>query len=135
VLSPDLGALNAFTLAHCYAFHGFRVDLARRVDLGEGVVGQLFVYRTSRGGWHALAWQWPVLRGDKVEHERIVLLANTESQPQMRSTTRSGWLTDHVLQYLNAHERNRDSNPALSQSLAALAAQMVSVRIDRGVRT
>lgn len=135
VLSPDLGALNAFTLAHCYAFHGFRVDLARRVDLGEGVVGQLFVYRTSRGAWHALAWQWPVLRGDKVEHERIVLLANTSSQPRMSSTARSGWLTDHVLQYLNAHERNRDSNPALSQALASLAAQMVSVRVDRGPPT
>src|SRR5207237_5112400 len=40
VRSPNLGALDAYTLAHCYAFHGFGVDAARRVDLGEGVIGQ-----------------------------------------------------------------------------------------------
>jgi exosortase/archaeosortase family protein len=135
VLSPDLGALNAFTLAHCYAFHGFHVDLARRVDLGEGVIGQIFVYRTSRTTWHALAWQWPVLRGDKVEHERIVLLANSQTHPRMTSTAQSGWLMEHMLRYLNAHERSRDSNVALSHALESLAAQMVSVRIDRGART
>ena len=135
VLSPDLGALNAFTLAHCYAFHGFHVDVSRRVDLGDGVIGQLFVYRTSRTVWHALAWQWPVLRGGKVEHERIVLLANTETHPRMTAGARSSWLTEHMLQYLNAHERNRDPNVALSHSLAALAAEMVSTRIDRKGRT
>jgi exosortase/archaeosortase family protein len=135
VLSPDLGALNAFTLAHCYAFHGFHVDLARRVDLGDGVIGQVFVYSTSRTTWHALAWQWPVLRGHEVEHERIVLLANTQTHPRMTSTAHSGWLTEHMLRYLNARERSHDSNVALSQALASLAAQMVSVRVDRGART
>jgi len=135
VLSPDLGALNAFTLAHCYAFHGFHVLVSRRVDLGDGVIGQLFVYRTSRTFWHALAWQWPVLRGDKVEHERIVLLANTQTHPRMRAEPRSSWLTDRMLSYLNAHEGKRDPNVALSHALAALATQMVSARIDRRART
>jgi exosortase/archaeosortase family protein len=135
VLSPDLGALNAFTLAHCYAFHGFHVEVARRVDLGDGVIGQLFVYRTSRAVWHALAWQWPVLRRDRVEHERIVLLANTQTDPHMLSRARSGWLTEHMVTYLNAHDRNDDPNVALSRALASVAAQVVSVRIQRGVRT
>ena len=99
------------------------------------MIGQLFVYRTSRTVWHALAWQWPVLRGGKVEHERIVLLANTETHPRMTAGARSSWLTEHMLQYLNAHERNHDPNVALSHSLAALAAEMVSTRIDRKART
>jgi len=135
VLSPDLGALNAYTLAHCYAFHRFHVQVSRRVDLGDGVVGQLFVYRTSRTVWHALAWQWPVLRGDKVEHEGIVLLANTTTRPRMTTDARSSWLTEHMLTYLNSHHRNNDPDVALSGALAALAAQMVSARVDRGART
>jgi exosortase/archaeosortase family protein len=135
VLSPDLGALNAFTLAHCYAFHGFHVEVARRVDLGDGVVGQLFVYKTSRTVWHALAWQWPVLRRGKVDHERIVLIANTTTHPTpSASTPRSSWLIAHMIRYLNAHNRDDDPNVALSRALAALATQMVSVRVDRGAR-
>ena len=97
-----------------------------RFLLDEHLRGQL---------WHALAWQWPVLRGDKVEHERIVLLANTQTRPRMTADARSSWLTQHMVQYLNAHERNRDPNVALSRSLAALAAEMVSTRIDREART
>jgi exosortase/archaeosortase family protein len=136
VLSRDLGALNAFTLAHCYAFHSFHVQVSRRVDLGDGVVGQLFVYRTSRSVWHALAWQWPVLRSGNVDHERIVLLANTTTHPSPSAApARSGWLTAHMIKYLNAHNRRDDPNIALSGALAALAAQMVSGRVDRGART
>jgi exosortase/archaeosortase family protein len=136
VLSPDLGALNAFTLAHCYAFHGFHVEVARHVDLGDGVVGQLFVYKTSRAVWHALAWQWPVLRGGKVDHERIVLIANTTTHPTpSAATARSSWLIAHMIRYLNAHNRDDDPNVALSGALTSLAAQMVSARVDRGART
>ena len=64
VRSPDLGALNAYTLAHCYDFHDFDVNLARRVDLSDGVIGQAFVYDTSRTTWHVVSWQWPVLLED-----------------------------------------------------------------------
>jgi len=136
VLSPDLGALNAFTLAHCYAFHGFHVRVSRHVDLGNGVVGQLFVYETSRSLWHALAWQWPVLRGNDVDHERIVLIANTTTHPTpFGPEARSSWLIAHMIRYLNAHNRDDDPNVALSRALAALAAQMVSARVDRGART
>ena len=84
VRSPDLGALNAYNLAHCYDFHDFDVELARRVDLGDGVIGQAFVYETPAARWHAVSWQWPVLLGNgAVEHERIVLLASAR-QPAGR---------------------------------------------------
>lgn len=134
VLSPDLGALDAYSLAHCYSFHRFDVRVSQRIDLGNGVIGKLFVYRTSRTVWHALAWEWPVLRGDRVEHERIVLLANTLTHPTLVSDARSGWLTDKMLGYLDARKRDDDPNASLSRSLGALASQMVSVRVERGPR-
>ena len=135
VLSPDLGALNAFTLGHCYAFHHFHVLVSRRVDLGDGVIGQLFVYRASGTVWHALAWQWPVLRGSNVQHERIVLLADTQTRPRMRVEPHSSWLTDQMVRYLNARDGDRDPNIALSGAVASLATQLVSVRVDRRART
>jgi exosortase/archaeosortase family protein len=135
VLSPDLGALDAYTLAHCYAFHGFRVDVARHLDLGNGVIGQLFVYRTSGTVWHALAWQWPVLRSRKVDHERIVLLASTITHPRATVAGRSGWLTDKLLGYVNSDARDDDDNRNLSRALTALATQMVAARVERGTQT
>jgi hypothetical protein len=76
-----------------------------------------------------------VLRRGKVDHERIVLIANTTTHPTpSASTPRSSWLIAHMIRYLNAHNRDDDPNVALSRALAALATQMVSVRVDRGAR-
>jgi exosortase/archaeosortase family protein len=133
VLSPDLGALDAFSLAHCYAFHGFRVRTSLHVDLGDGVVGRVFVYETRESVWHAVAWEWPVLRDGKVEHERIVLLASTTSRPGALIGAQPRWLRRRVLGYLNANARDDDPNPQLSHALVALAAQMVSTRVTKGV--
>jgi hypothetical protein len=129
VLSPDLGALDAYTLAHCYAFHGFDVETARRVDLGSGVIGQLFVYRTAEATWHALAWEWPVLRRQKVEHERIVLLASALTRPHVRATTSSGGVAKKALALLDAGAKSRDENADLSRALERLGSQLISVRI------
>jgi exosortase len=134
VLSPDLGALDAYTLAHCYSFHGFDVEAARRVDLGNGVIGQLFVYRTERSTWHALAWQWPVLRRRKVEHERIVLLANALTRPRVRATASSGSLTREALALLDARARDDDPNAHLSRALGRLGSDMITARIAGRVR-
>jgi exosortase/archaeosortase family protein len=131
VLSPDLGALDAYSLAHCYAFHGFDVRTSLQVDLGHGVTGRVFVYETKNAAWHVVAWEWPVLRRGKVEHERVVLLASTLSRPAAPTAAPSGWLRRHVLGYLNARARDDDPNRALSRALVALAAQMVSVRVER----
>ena len=130
ILSPDLGALDAFSLAHCYAFHGFRVLTALRVDLGNGVVGRLFVYRTKEAMWHAVAWEWPVLSGDKVQHERIVLLASTTARPKAPAGRQTDSLERRILRYLNAGARDDDPNPQLSRSLVALGTEMVSARVE-----
>ena len=131
ILSPDLGSLDAFSLAHCYAFHGFRVRTSLRVGLGDGVVGHIFVYETKQALWHAVAWEWPVLRGGNVQHERIVLLASTTARPDAPAAARPDWLERRILHYLNTGAPEEDPNPQLSQSLVALAAQMVSVRVER----
>jgi exosortase/archaeosortase family protein len=129
VLSPDLGALDAFSLAHCYSFHHFDVRTSLRVDLGDGVTGQVFVYATSEGVWHAVAWEWPVLRRDHVQHERLVLLASTTTRPGPPPAGEPDWLRQRILRYLNTNARKDDPNPQLSRALIALAAQMVSSRV------
>jgi exosortase/archaeosortase family protein len=128
VRSPDLGALNAYTLAHCYDFHDFDVNLARRVDLGDGVIGQAFVYDTPRATWHVVSWQWPVLLGDgRTEHERIVMLASTENRPDAEGG--SGGLRSWLLSLLDLRAPNTDSNPALTRALKAAAAAAVRDRL------
>ena len=134
VLSPDLGALNAYTLAHCYSFHGFHVETSEHVDLGDGVIGELFVYRTSTARWHALAWEWPVLRNRKVEHERIVLLASSAAQPALRPQANSGSVTAKALALLDADARKGDTNRSLSRALARLGSDMIAARIAHKVR-
>jgi hypothetical protein len=131
IVSPDLGAVNAYNLAHCYSFHDFRVDAARRVDLGSGVVGQLFVYRTPRGVWHALAWQWPVLRRGEVEHERIVVLASGRSRPQTVPLEGS----NKLLAILNLGAPDGDPNRPLSRALVGLGADMIAARLPADAAT
>jgi exosortase/archaeosortase family protein len=130
ITSRDLGALNAYTLAHCYAFHGFHVELSRRVDLGNGVIGQAFAYRTSRTTWHAVAWQWPVLAAsNRVEHERVVLIASSTSRPSSDSVAGSAPLAAPVLALQNATAPSRDDNTRLTRALVAVASSAVAARV------
>jgi exosortase/archaeosortase family protein len=131
VMSPDLGALNAYTLAHCYSFHEFRVDLERKLDLGDGVVGQAFVYTTNDAHWHAVSWQWPVLRqSGKVEHERIVLLASSPVRGTTADVPSSGGVWNTILSLLNLRARNDDDNPLLTRAMQGVAAAMVRQRVE-----
>ena len=130
VQSPDLGSLDAYSLAHCYGFHHFQVDLERRVELGNGVVGQAFVYQTDRGIWHAVSWQWPVLgRHHTVTHERIVLIASTSTRPKTPAPPSAGGFQGFVLSLLDLPARSQDDNPALTRALTNLAGHAVAARI------
>ena len=129
VRSPDLGALNAYTLAHCYDFHDFDVNLARRVDLSDGVIGQAFVYDTPRATWHVVSWQWPVLLEDgRTEHERIVMLASAESSPETVEGG-SGGVRDWLLSLLDLRAPSEDDNPELTKALTAVATAAVRERV------
>ena len=129
VRSPDLGALNAYTLAHCYDFHDFDVNLARRVDLGGGVIGQAFVYDTPRATWHVVSWQWPVLLDDgRAEHERIVMLSSTGSRPETVEDG-SGGVRSWLLSLLDLRAPNADDNRELTKALTAVATSAVHERV------
>lgn len=132
VTSPDLGALDAYTLAHCYSFHHFHVDLARRLDLGDGVVGQAFVYAIGDVRWHAVSWQWPVRQpSGEVGHERIVLLASSPVRAARPAEHSSGGFRNAVLALLNLRAPDHDDNPSLTSALRGVAAGIVHVRVER----
>jgi exosortase/archaeosortase family protein len=130
VQSPDLGSLDAYSLAHCFGFHHFQVDLDRRVELGHGVVGQAFVYNTDRGLWHVVSWQWPVLgRHHTVTHERIALIASSSIAPKTAAPPTAGGIQGFVLSLLDLPARSQDDNPVLTRALTNLAAHAVAARI------
>jgi exosortase/archaeosortase family protein len=130
VRSPNLGALDAYALAHCYAFHSFTVDAAKRIDLGEGVFGNAFVYTSPRADWRAVSWQWPVRRGGKVDHERLVLIAASDARPADRGTPSSGGAFGRVLMLLDLRASGHDSNPRLTGALQRAAAGIIRRRIE-----
>jgi len=130
VRSPNLGALDAYTLAHCYAFHSFTVDASSRVDLGEGVFGNAFVYTSRRADWRAVSWQWPVRRRGRVEHERLVLIAASDARPAQARAPSSGGAFGRVLALLDSRSPGRDANPRLTAALQRVAAGIVRERIE-----
>lgn len=130
VRSPNLGALDAYTLAHCYAFHSFTVDAAKRVDLGEGVVGNAFVYTSPRADWRAVSWEWPVRHTGRVEHERIVLIAASDARPAAVGTPSSGGAFPRILALLDWHSPSHDTNTRLTSALRHIAAGIVRRRIE-----
>ena len=130
VRSPNLGALDAYTLAHCYAFHSFTVDAAKTIDLGEGVFGNAFVYTSPRADWRAVSWEWPVRRSGRVEHERLVLIAASDVRPAASETPSSGGVSSHVLALLDWRAPGLDANPRLTQALQRVAAAIVRRRIE-----
>jgi exosortase/archaeosortase family protein len=130
VRSPNLGALDAYTLAHCYAFHSFTVNAAKRIDLGEGVFGNAFVYTSPRADWRAVSWQWPVRRGGKVEHERLVLIAASDARPRGPAGPSSGSGYSGVLALLGWRSSGQDANPRLTRALQRVAAGIVRRRIE-----
>jgi hypothetical protein len=131
IVSSDLGALNAHTIARCYSFHGYRVEAARHLELGSGVTAQLFVYRASTAVWHALVWQSPVLHAGRVQHERIVLLASARIRPNAIARPARSSLAAAVLGVLNLGTPERDPNPALSRALSHLGANVVAGQLTR----
>jgi exosortase/archaeosortase family protein len=129
VRSPNLGALDAYSLAHCYSFHNFDVEASHRVDLGNGVTGQTFVYAVGGAEWHAVSWQWPVSRGGKVEHERLVLLAASSAHPAA-SAPRAHGVSGFVLWLLDLRRPSADPNPKLTRALESVGAGIVARRIE-----
>jgi exosortase/archaeosortase family protein len=79
ITTDSLRALQTHSLESCYQFHDNEVLADEQLDLG-GVAGQRYEFRTPGGStWHVLSWEWPFRNGDLVRHERVVLMASTQS--------------------------------------------------------
>jgi exosortase len=73
--TADAGALAEFGLVDCYVFHGYRIEANADVDIGYGLRAQLLSYHNPSldSDWSAIAWQWPISRGERTTYERIVI--------------------------------------------------------------
>jgi len=81
ITTDSLRALQTHSLESCYQFHDNEVLLDEELDLG-GVAGQRYEFRTPDGStWSVLSWEWPFRNGDLVRHERVVLMASSQSGP------------------------------------------------------
>jgi exosortase len=134
IVTPDLGALNAYPVRECYDFHGFEIYADQRVTLEHGVVAQLLAYRNREGGvWHALTWQWPVrTAGGGVEHERMVMLASSIGTPLRPSVRGDGWSVQRlVMDTFNRFSRRDDPNQRLARAMMGVASRMIEARLTQ----
>ena len=102
----------------------------RSGTIGEGVFGNAFVYTSPRADWRAVSWQWPVRRGAKVEHERLVLIAASDARPAELAEPSSGSAFNRVLSLLDWRSSGHDANPRLTRALQRVAARIVLRRIE-----
>jgi exosortase/archaeosortase family protein len=138
ILTPDVGALNAFPVRECYDFHGFEIYADQRVRLPGGVVGELIAYRNESGGlWHALTWQWPVTTPDgRVQHERMVMLASAVGVPLQPAVAQDRWrVRGLVLDLVNRFSERRDPNRRLTRALVGAASELIEARLRAPRRT
>ena len=83
VVAGDRQKLSDFGVEKCYVFHGHKITGAEPVALGSGVIGRVMSVTRAKTGstWVVLWWEWPVLVGDEIHHERVVLFTSTSVRP------------------------------------------------------
>jgi hypothetical protein len=70
-----------------------------------------------------------LLAGGKVEHERIILLASSDSRPESDGESRG--IRSLLLSLLDLRAPREDDNPALTAALRAVAVDAVRERVRR----
>ena len=136
--TSSYAALVAHPVRDCYRWHHFDVLKHERIQLGSGIIGERLVYERPGGAgrWHVVTWEWPVSSGgDRLRHERMVLLASTSrTAPEPEQDLGGGSMTGAVLAALNASASGSDPNPGLSQAMLAAARGMIAARVSGGLR-
>ena len=137
ISTSSYGALLAHPVAACYRWHRFDVLSHERVQVTGGILGERLVFQRPGGGlWHVLTWEWPVAAGDRLRHERMVLLASTgQTAPQPVRSPDANPVAGLVLTALNALARDDDPNPGLSQALLTAAGEVVHARMAAATGT
>lgn len=121
--TDSVGALRAHSVLRCYDMHEQEVLARRRVELDSGVNVDVFVVQMSKGVWHAVSWERPIQRGDKIGHERVTLMASSIQSPIAGGFRQPGAddLRGRLLSGFNTILPDEDPNPEVSASLLALA--------------
>ena len=134
VTTSDVQTFNDFGVEACYKFHGYEVAGDRRVDLGNGVTGNLLTWKDpdSPITWTTVYWHWPVSTPDGVRYQRIVLMFNTSTGAQVAAPTPSQHLAsslgisiDALLNDVGSSADGSAADERTQVFLVAFAQQMV----------
>ena len=73
--TDDPGALAAYGVEDCYAFHGYQIESVASIDIGAGIDAQVIDYHNRKIGadWSAIWWEWPYQKNGRTWYERIVV--------------------------------------------------------------
>ena len=119
--ATDRGAtlpILAVTLPVLILMTAFAVDLGRqRMDR-----------RTMQARADVVSLDLLRLADGRTEHERIVMLASSESRPESADSG-SGGIRDWLLSLLDLRAPNEDGNPELTRALKTVAASAVRERV------
>jgi hypothetical protein len=91
IVTDSVVALRSHSLIDCYRFHGYDVVVDDRIELADGTTASRYVYETSdEQRWHVLSWERPVTVGDRVRHERVVMMAGTAAAARLGGGGKGG---------------------------------------------
>jgi exosortase/archaeosortase family protein len=84
--SGGLRAFSNFGVEACYSFHGYTLRDVARVNLGNGISGQVLSYASGSGrqDWSLVYWLWPVKTAGGTRYERVILYLQNTAGGQVR---------------------------------------------------
>lgn len=123
ITTGDYRALTEFGVEDCYNLHGLPLVGSQTAYLGSGVVATVGAYEMPEGGyWHLLWWEWPVDADGIAVHERVVLLASSQSTPNWTQPSLE------APSFVAMQAATALPSPALAEGLIVFGAEIVAAR-------
>ena len=128
VTTSDVQTFSDFGVEACYRFHGYDVKNNQRVDLGNGVTGNVLTWKdpASPTTWSSVYWHWPVKTKSGIRYQRIVLMFNSNAGAQVAAPKPNSNLATSLGIGLDAILNNVDAQPT-DQKIATKAATGATV--------
>lgn len=120
----SLTSLRTHSTMQCYRIHRQDVLSRRFVSLANGVLVESMAVDLNGEVWHVVTWERPIVRGDRVGHERTTLMASSREGAFAREfddVGDPGSLRRRLVEGINSTRPGADPNPALSRMLLSLA--------------
>lgn len=77
IMARDAANFASYNVENCYVFHGYAVQGAHAVMLGNGVTGKVIDFKAEGQATAALYWLQPVQTPNGLYHERVLLIEDT----------------------------------------------------------